>query len=413
MRKPLIGSSTGYIELQKLLASGLSSDARFGIEVAMSSDGNTLLIGAFTESDSPEIDNGAAYVFVRSGNTYTQQARLLASDKESSAAFGRSVAISSDGNTALIGASGEDSSSYSSNGAAYVFTRSGSTWTQQQKLLASDLQTNDFFGISVSLSADGNTALVGASGESTTPTVYNGAAYVFTRSGGTWTEQQKLLASDKGSFDDFGTSVALSSNGDTALIGALNNSEPPLSYNGAAYVFTRSGGTWTQQQKLSASDKVSSDNFGVSVDLSADGDTALIGAFDVSTSPLSNNGAAYVFIRSSGTWTEQQKLLANDRATIDYFGESVALSADGNTALIGAPGESTSPRLGNGAAYVFTRSGSNWSEQQKLLARDYSTNEDFGRSVAISTDANTVLIGAFLEDTFPYTNNGAAYIFIA
>jgi hypothetical protein len=173
----------------------------------------------------------------------TEQAKLLAGDKASSDQFGWSVALSSDGNTALIGARQEDTSTptaTSDNGAAYVFTRTGSAWSEQAKLLAGDKATNDNFGISVALSDDGNTALIGARQEDTstpTATTNNGAAYVFTRTGSAWSEQAKLLAGDKASNDNFGISVALSDDGNTALIGALNESTSSTTNNGAAYVF--------------------------------------------------------------------------------------------------------------------------------------------------------------------------------
>jgi hypothetical protein len=398
---------TDAVELQKLLSSDAAGSDFFGTSVALSSDGNTALIGAYLETTSPNSANGAAYVFTRSAGTWTQQQKLLASDAATGDNFGISVALSADGNTALIGAYLEKTSPYSNNGAVYVFTRSDSTWTQQQKLLASDRASNESFGYSVSLSADGNTALIGAYLEDTSPNTDNGAAYVFTRSGSTWTEQQKLLASDATGFYQFGFTVDLSSNGDTAIVGAMD----AISENGAAYVFTRSGSTWTEQQKLLSSDLESGDRFGQNVSISSDGNTAIIGSAFEDTSPNLNNGAAYVFTRSGGTWTQQQKLLSSDGTGNDYFGASVALSSDGNTALIGAYLETTSPNSFNGAAYVFTRSGSTWTQQQKLLASDRASSDNFGISVALSADGNTALIGAYLEDTSPNSNNGAAYIY--
>ena len=228
-------------------------------------------------------------------------------------------------------------------------------WVEQQELLASDRATNDVFGISVALSADGNTALIGAYNKSDslpTATTQNGAAYVFVRSGTSWTQQQKLLASDKATNDWFGYSVALSADGNTALIGANNKSD-----NGAAYVFVRSGTSWTQQQKLLASDKASGDSFGISVELSADGNTALVGAPGKSDSlptATTQNGVVYVFVRSGTSWTQQQKLLASDKASGDNFGISVAVSADGNTALAGA--HHSHGGIGSGTAYAFVLS---------------------------------------------------------
>ena len=415
MLKVLLGSSGGgsgsYTEQQKLLASDQASYDYFGYSVGLSSEGNTAIIGAYGESTSPNVQNGAVYIFTRVGATWSQQQKLLANDRENSALFGNSVAISADGNTVLIGAIGEDTSPNTDNGAAYVFTRSGTTWTQQSKLTASDAATADVFGRSVSLSSNGDTAIVGARLEDTSPSSGNGAAYVFTRSGGSWTEQQKLTASDAESDDFFGTSVALSADGNTAIVGATGEDTSPEVLNGAAYVFTRSGSVWTQQQKLTASDLESSASFGTSVSLSSDGNTAIVGADGEDTSPNTNNGAAYVFTRSGSVWTQQQKLLASDAASGDLFGVSVSLSADGNIAVIGAWGEDTAPESANGAAYVFTRTGSTWAQQQKLVASDLVTGDYFGFSTSISSDGSIVLIGAYGEGTSPSVQNGAAYVF--
>jgi hypothetical protein len=408
MLKFFVGGTFGdYTRRSKLNASDLASGDFFGYSVALSSDGNTALIGAYFESTSPYTRNGAAYVFTRSGSTWTEQQKLTASDSATDTRLGRAVSLSADGNTAIIGAYTQSTSPFSGNGAAYVFTRSGSTWTQQQKLLASDLASSDYFGQSVALSSDGNTALIGAYFESTSPYTRNGAAYVFTRSGSTWTQQQKLLASDGASSDNFGYSVALSGDGNTALIGAYLEDTSPYTDNGAAYVFTRSGSTWTQQQKLLASDLASGDYFGQSVALSGDGNTALIGAYRVDTSPYTDNGAAYVFTRSGSTWTQQQKLLASDGASNDNFGYSVALSGDGNTALIGAPfDDRTVPYTG--AVFVFTRSSSTWTQIQKLIDVDA---DDLGWAVTISSNGNIVLVGdpRKLEITGGFT--GTALIF--
>ena len=223
---------------------------------------------------------GAAYIFTRTGSVWTEQTKLLASDGKVGNWFGYSVAL--DGNTALIGAHGEDTGG-SNAGAAYVFTRTGSTWTQQTKIQASDAQSNNYFGKSVAL--DGNTAIVGAYGEDTGGNNAGGAAYIFTRTNSVWTQQGlPLTASNSGNSDLFGYSVAL--DGDTALIGAHGEDT-----GGAAYIFTRTGSTWTEQT-IQASDKQVSDEFGVSVAI--DGDTAIVGAVFEDTGGA-NAGAAYVF----------------------------------------------------------------------------------------------------------------------
>jgi hypothetical protein len=283
--------------------------------------------------------------------------------------FGWSVSVS--GDTALVGAP----TTNSGDGAVYVFTRSGSSWTQQAKLTATD---GVAFGCSVSLYGD--TALIGADVSNS----YIGAAYVFTRSGSSWTQQAKLTASDGVVWDLFGHSVSLY--GDTALIGAYGWAAVP----GKAYIFTRSGSSWTQQATLTATDGVAGDGFGFSVSLS--GDTALIGAVGWN----SVQGAAYVFTRSGSSWMQQAKLMASDGAPFDEFGWSVSLS--GETALIGAPFYNN----GKGATYVLI----DWTSQAKLTASDAVINDEFGFSVSLSADT------AFIGAPGCGSNKGAAYVFV-
>jgi hypothetical protein len=399
------------LQRAKIVAADKANGDSFGTAVSISADGRTAIFGA-PQDDVNMSDNGSAYVYVLDGGVWQFQAKLLAADRAAIDLLGQTVALSADGNTAIIGAYNRIEAGLANSGAAYVFTRSGTTWTQQAKLLASDKATNDSFGWAVALSNDGDTALIGAPGKSDSGTTSNGASYIFTRNGTTWTQQAKVLASDKGNNAGFGIFVALAgTDGNTALIGAYNHSDPGFTSNGAAYVYTRSGTIWTQQAKLSASDKASSDLFGISVALSADGNTGIVGAYLEDESPNSGNGAAYVYTRSGTTWTQQAKLLAADRANNDDFGQSVALSADGNTALVGALFEDDPNTTNNGAAYLFTRSGTTWTQQYKLLAADKASNDYFGRSVALPADGNTAVVSAYQKSDSGTTTNGAVYIF--
>jgi hypothetical protein len=407
--RPLTFANT---QQAKLLTSDRAINDQLGISVALSADGNTALVGAYTASGATTNNSGAAYVFTRSAGIWMQQAKLTASSQNNADLFGVFVSLSGDGNTAIVGAyRTDDSSGPQDTGAAYVFTRSAGMWTQQAKLTASDPSFNDRFGISVTLSGDGNTALVGAYLENSNGKSDNGATYVFTRSAGVWTQQAKLLASDLATGDYFGVWGALSSDGNTALIGSYYSDDGGKVDNGAAYVFTRSAGMWTEQAKLTASDKADSDNFGVSVALSSDGNTALIGSYYSNDTPTVSNGAAYVFTHSAGVWTQQSKLVATDKTDDVYFGVAVSLSSDGNTALIGAYYSSDDGLDNNGAAYMFTRSAGAWTQQVKLLASDKASSDYFGASVALSSDGNTALVGAYYESTAPTTQNGAAYVF--
>ena len=345
---PLLGDSW----YQNTTNSFFIYDGTFWLEV------NTVVTGPAGPTGPAGADSvvaGPKYNVVLSSNyEYLEIQKILASDYADNidsgpwsmgpngGGLGSSIAISADGNTAIVGARFDDASPNENNGAAYIFTRSGSTWTEQQKILASDRMNYENFGSSVAISADGNTVLIGKD--------QSAAAYIFTRSGSTWVEQQKILASDGG---DFGQSVAISADGNTVLIGQRSQDTYPNFSNGAAYIFTRSGNTWVEQQKILTSDIESNDQLGFSVAISADGNTVLIGTRNESTSPNSFNGAAYIFTRSGNTWVEQQKILASDRQDFDDFGFSVAISADGNTVLIGAVSEDTSPNANNGAVYAF------------------------------------------------------------
>jgi hypothetical protein len=379
----------------------------FGISVALSGDGNTALIGAPSDAGS----GGSAWVFTRSGSTWTEQGEKLTVNEEDvetpgescveeineevgGCGFGRSVALSADGNTALIGGPREKGSI----GGAWVFTRSGSTWTRQGPKLSPDQEIGEGrFGRSVALSPDGNTALIGSPAENDR----RGSAWVFTRSGSTWTQQgEKLTGSGEAGEVRFGASVALSSEGDTALIGGPGNA----GYHGAAWVFTRSGSTWTQlgAKLVGGEEEGDAGRFGYSVALSSEGNTALIGA----RSDDADAGAAWVFTRSGSTFTQQgAKLTGAEDGGESEFGYSVALSAEGTAALIGGPRDSSH----TGAAWLFTRSGSTWTEQgMKRLGREEVDNAWFGSSVALSGDGTTALVGGPREDQ----KAGAAWVFL-
>ena len=325
-------TGANWAQQAKLMASDAAVGDEFGRSVAI--DGDTAVVSA-SEDDSR---SGSVYVFTRTGTTWTQQAKLRAEDAAAGDHFGIAVAIS--GDTVVIGAY-EDDDAGNRSGSAYVFTRSGSTWSQQAKLTAADASAEEEFGRSVAVS--GNTAVVGAtvSGEETEDPGL-GSAYVFTRSGAIWSQQAKLTASDTAPGDQFGISVAVT--GDTAIVGAYLDDDAGIS-SGSAYVFMRSGTTWTRQAKLTASDAGAEDRFGRSLAIS--GDVVVIG----SERDDNDLGSARVFARTGSTWTEQAKLTASDAAADDLFGFSVALSGD--TAVIGAR-QDDDAGFSSGSAYVFS-----------------------------------------------------------
>jgi len=382
------------------LTGGEEDNSEFGVLVALSADGNTALVGGWNDDGR----KGAAWVFTRSGGVWSQQGPKLTagSESESGAGFGTSVALSADGNTALIGAPGDSFK----KGAAWIFTRSGSTWTQQGgKLTGSGAVGNPWFGYTVALSGDGKTALIGGWLDEN----WKGAVWVFTRSGSTWTQQgEKLTANDEDGEAMFGTNVTLSADGNTALIGGWNDDSEfsgnrDYSGKGAAWIFTRSGSTWTQQgPKLTANDEAGNGKFGTIVALSANGNTALIGGWNDDHS----KGAAWVFTRSGSTWAQQgPKLTGAGETGEGRFGVAVALSADGNTALVGGLADNST----RGAAWLFNRSGSTWTQQgPKLTPGDGAGEGEFGTNVSLSADGNTGLIGAWRDNS----GTGAAWVFV-
>lgn len=325
-----------------------------------------------------------------------ERGRLLGAGVDSGDQSGSAVCIS--GDTLVLGAP-FDSDALSQAGAVYVFLESSSGWDQEAKLSASDASAFSTFGESLSLSGD--TLLVGASGDGANGS-FAGAAYVFTRSGSTWTQEAKLLAADGAANDLFGFAVAL--DGDSAVVGAWLDDDAGTS-SGSAYVFVRNGGLWTQQAKLLPNDLADRDNFGEVVAIS--GDTIVCGARHDDDDGLSS-GSAYAFVRSGNNWSQQAKFVASDGAGFDTFGCSVAISGD--TVLVGACLEDEGG-MNAGAAYVFQRSGTNWSQQAKLLAMDAAGGDLFGASVSL--DAESALIGASFADLSggAVTSAGAAYVF--
>ena len=382
-------------EVAKLVASDGGSNSFMGGAVALS--GTTAVVGGGTSGTA-----NSAYVFIKDANgDWVEQQKLTPSDGVTGDRFGVSVAVF--GDTAVIGAERADgcSGSCADAGAAYVFVRDGAgVWSQQKKLTAGDAGAGDWFGGSVAVS--GNTALIGARGDDDIDP-NSGAAYVFERTGTLWLEQQKLGASD-GAWDDvFGSSVALE--GTTALIGAQGDDDNGSSA-GAAYAFVQTGGLWLEQQKLKANSGDHANLFGYSVSLS--GSTALIGApnYDA-VDGVGKRGAAFVFTRSGSVWSEQQTLSASDAAANDQLGRSVSVS--GGVALVGAPFNSDNG-YASGSAYVYVLNGSFWSEFDKFTASDAMASDFFGEAVSVSGSIG--IVGARSDDNVYFGSNvGSVYVF--
>lgn len=385
--KFIIGSDNTAIlyKSRKLISNDGFTDDYFGYSLDLTPDGTYAVIGAYgvDASLSGPYRIGSAYIFKNISGEMVQMAELSSPNPTSLGQFGSTVAINENGDTVIVGAATEGTA-----GTAYIFTRSSESWSLQSTLNSSDGASGDDFGIDVDISYDGNTAIVGAYLEDSGATTDNGAAYVFTKSGSVWTQQQKLLASDGATDDKFGENVVLSSDGNTAAIGAQGESTGLNVQNGAVYVFTRSAGVWTQQQKLLASDASTGARFGSALSISPDGNTLLIGA-----GGDNNQGASYVFTRSGGVWTQQQKLTASDPGSIDRFGDSVSINTTTDVAIIGALGKDLGGLSDLGAAYVFTKSGGVWSQTTKFLPSEQVSNVDFGTSVSV-IGTSTFFVGA-------------------
>ena len=479
-------NAAGCVDSDPLFVSGALTEAigyikasntdfldRFGVSVALSADGNTLAVGADGEANSAtgingdQADNsfrnsGAVYVFSRNGSLWEQQAYIKASNPDPFDTFGESVSLSADGNTLAVGASGESSSatginngdqtdnSLTSAGAVFVFSRNGSLWEQQAFIKASNADETDFFGFSISLSADGNTLAVGAFLEASSATGINGvqtnnsvfgagAVFIFVRNGSLWEQQAYIKASNTEADDFFGGSVSLSADGNTLAVGADGEASSATGINGvqtdnsvssagAVYVFARNGPLWEQQAYIKASNTEEDDKFGNRLSLSADGNTLAVGAGgedssatgingDQAANSVSNSGAVYVFSRNGSLWEQQAYIKASNTEADDFFGGSVSLSADGNTLAVGANEEDSSATgingdqtdnslISPGAVFVFARNGSLWEQQAFIKASNTNQADRFGESVSLSADGNILAVGATGERSSASGING-------
>ena len=481
---PFDGSSTSdYIK-----ASNTEPNDQFGLDIDLSSDGNTLAVSAWFESsnatgvDGDQTNNaflrsGAVYVYTRSGSNWTQQAYVKASNTNINAQFGFSLSLSNDGNILAVGARGDRSGSpgiggdqtdvsQPASGAVYIFSRTGTNWAQTEFIKASNPELQDGFGWSVDLSGDGNTLAVSAPYEDSNAAGINGnqndnsltnsgAVYIFKQAGSVWSQQAYIKASNPDQNDEFGFNIALSSDSNTLVISAKNESSNATSINGnqsnnsslgsgAAYVFTYNAGTWSQEAYLKASNANQGDQFGRSVAISSDGNTIAVGAMeensnatgingDEANNSLTRAGAAYIFVRNAGIWTQEAYVKASNTDAGQELGFSIALNSDGNKLAVGAISEGSNSTgingdqnntlaLSSGAVYVFARNGTNWAQEAYVKATNTASGNSFGTSVALSANGDTIAIGSPNEasnatgingdqNNVSATGAGAAYIY--
>jgi hypothetical protein len=383
--------TTLYDEIVRLVGTEAIGRAFQGLSVSLSKDGNTLAVGGPLDDDQ----KGATWIFTRSGMTWTQQgAKLVGSDATGEAKQGSSVSLSEDGNTLAVGGPDDDNS----KGATWIFTRSGTMWTQQGvKLVGTEASETERQGFSVSLSEDGNTLAVGGPDDDNS----KGATWIFTRSGMTWTQQGVKLVGSGASGQQIlqGSSVSLSKDGNTLAVGGRGDDN----FKGATWIYTRSGMTWTQQGVKLVGSGASGQQIlqGSSVSLSEDGNTLAVGG------PFDDNskGATWIFTRSGTMWTQQgDKLVGMGAAGSAGQGQSVSLSEDGNTLAVGGPFDDNF----KGATWIFTRSGTKWTQQgDKLVGKGGSEQAQQGFSVSLSGGREILAMGGPLQSN----GEGSTWIF--
>jgi len=483
-RRPLAPAPAGWTQAAYIKASNPGEGNQFGYAVALSGDGSTLAVGAHMEdsgargingnqADHSVFSAGAVYVFARSAiGSWSQQAYVKASNPRADDQFGFAVALSADGNTLAVSAPYEDSGANGINGnqtdksmadagAVYVFARSGSTWSQQAYVKASNAgekDEGDQFGYSIALSGDGNTLAVGAIGEDSNATGVNGdqannaangsgAVYLFTRSASTWSQHAYVKSSNTRPNVMFGYSVAMNANGDTLAVGEFDADRG----RGALYTFARNDGNWSQQARLQPGLLSPQDSMGCWVAISDDGNTVMAGALDedslttginavqgghsgIVDGPDDNSsGAAFGFVRTGTTWSEQANFKASNSGKHDWFGVRLALSGDGNTLAVGAPNEDSAGQGINGkqdddsadeagAAYVYTRSSATWTFTDYMKGAKNAKFDEFGSAVALNRDGRVLAVGAHFESggargvngsqsDKPIPRSGAVYVF--
>ncbi len=435
-----------------VFGSAIAASGRFAAVATVSEDSSGTGVNSTPDEAAPE--SGAVYLYERIDGVWSFHSFLKASNTDAGDAFGAEVVI--DGDLLAISATGESSNATGINGdeanndamnsgAVYIFRLEGDTWVQEAYLKASNSDTNDRFGTALAL--DGDTLVVGAPDDEGANTE-TGSAYVFVRSAGVWTEQARLNAAIWGNRDDFGTAVAI--DGDTIVVGAPNEDGSATGVNGAvnndgnnagaAYVFTRSGATWSETAYLKASNTDPEDRFGSAVTIS--GNTIAVGSVHERGSigginPVSNNdilrtGAVYVFVEKGAGWEPEATIKAAYPTLNDEFGNQVELSGDllvvasykESGASSGIDGdETTDGSASSGAVYLFTREGSTWTQDRYLKASNAGSGDQFGGAIAIhSEDAGDLLIvgagnedgsspGINGEDNNLWGNAGAAYAF--
>ena len=389
-------------EEAKISAPDKTTTDVFGASVSLDGNGLRMAVGAQNLDINTVTAVGAVYIFVRTNNsnTWSFEAKLIATDRLSGDALGSSVALSGDGLRVIAGTVFSDPGGTTDAGAAYLWVRSGTTWTQEAKFTASDKLAIDHYGWSVTISNDGSRVAIGAPSADST-VVDCGGVYIWLRSGTIWNFEVKLVTSDKVASGYFGISVAMTPDATRLVAGAYNTAPGSVAGAGTAYVWSRSGTTWTQEAILSASDKAAQDNFGICVSITTDGTRVAIGAFQADIGGITDCGAIYVYSRSGTTWTQEQKIAPSNSVTTGNFGRLFKISPDGLRIYAGQPVSA--------AMYRWLRTGTSWALEATMLASDNLSTSNYGRCASISLNNERVAIGAYSANVGAITSCGAVY----
>jgi len=458
----VIGTETPNLSIisNYIKASNTDTDDYFGQKVCISDDGTRLVVSANGEDSNTTGINGdqssnsasragAVYVFRKNGSTWVQEAYIKASNNEDHDFFGQSISLNSDGSIMAIGSFQEDSNSTgingnesdnsaSNSGAVYVFTRTDTTWSQEAYIKASNTDAGDYFGYNLDLSQDGERLAVGAyledssatgvgGSESSNGSSESGAVYIFTRNAGAWAQEAYIKASNNNTSDYFGYAIALDADATRLVVGAHredanttgingNESNNSASHAGAVYVFSRSGTTWTQEAYIKPSNTDSEDYFGYRVNFDGDASRLVVGAYQENSNAtgvngndadnsISDSGAAYVFKRNGTTWTQEAYIKASNTDSNDRFGWAISLNSDGNRLAIGAHWEGSNALNINsdgtdnsatraGAVYVFSRNGTTWQQKTYVKASNTEANDWFGYSLSFTANGAVLVVSA-------------------
>lgn len=409
-------TKTSYVlntEIARLVATDKATTDNLGFSIAISADGSRAAVGANYANSFSVTDSGAVYIFVRSGHTWKQEAKLSPVDRALNDRFGHSVSMSSDGSRVIIGAKDNNPGGAVGGGAAYVFLRSGVTWIQEAKIIAADRAAADQFGASVAMSQDGAKVAIGAPGATMAAKSNAGAVYIFNRTGVNWIQEAKFTSSDVAISDRFGTSMSVNSDASRLIVGSPFATVASITGAGAAYVFLRTGTSWAQEAKVQSTVAVSVGYFGISVGMSSDGTRLAVGAPSTNVNADPDACAAYVFSRTGTAWAQEAKIQASDRIRGNQFGSSVAVNSNGSLVTIGGSTIDASAVIDSGAVYTYARANVTWGNETKITASDKNTLAYFGSSLALTPDGTILVVGAPSADPSGITDAGCAYVYVS